>query len=373
MIGTLIIGGGAAGLYLASFLPNSVILEREGICGRKLLLTGGGRCNYTNAASPEEMAARMNGNKAFIRRVLYSHSSEDIISHMRSLGIEPAEEDNGRILPRSGNAEAVLSALLSSKPRVISGKAESLGKQGSAFIVRTGTESIEAQRVVIATGGMSYPQTGSDGSGYDLVRKLGHTIVTPYPALAPIALTPSLGRAEGISWHATLTIGKRNEEGEIIVTRRGISGPAALNISRFLLDDPEIVISFAEIDRNRLRMESGSKTVKNALDIPPRLSETLLGAIADKKCGNLSRSDLDTIERQMTRFSARGKAIKEAAMNTRGGVPCSEIDPQTMESKIVPGLYIIGDMIDVDGPTGGFSLTWAFATAWCAARGLSRK
>lgn len=373
MIGTLIIGGGAAGLYLASFLPVPVILEREGICGRKLLLTGGGRCNYTNAASPEEMAGRMNGNKAFIRRVLYSHSSEDIISHMRSLGIEPAEEDNGRILPRNGNAETVLSALLSTGPRIIAGKAESIEKHGCSFIVRTGTESIAARRVVIAAGGTSYPQTGSDGSGYDLARKLGHTIVAPYPALAPIALTPSIGGAEGISWHVTLTVGKRKEEGEIIITRRGISGPAALNISRWLQDDPEIAISFASIDRNRLRMESGSRTVKNALDMPPRLSETLLGAIADKRCGNLSRIDLDTIERQVMRFSARGKAIREAAMNNRGGVSTSEIDPQTMESKIVPGLYIIGDMIDVDGPTGGFSLTWAFATAWCAARGLSRK
>ncbi len=371
MIDTLIIGGGAAGLYLASFLPRPVILERDGICGRKLLLTGGGRCNYTNVASPEEMSGRMNGNKAFIRRVLYSHSSEEIISHMRSLGIEPAEEDLGRILPRNGNAETVLSALLSSRPRIIKGCAGSIEKHGGSFIVRTGTESIEARRVVLATGGMSYPQTGSDGSGYELARKLGHSLTAPYPALAPIALMPSLARAEGISWHVTLSAGKRKEEGEIIITRRGISGPAALNISRFLQDDPEIGISFASIDRDKLRMESGSRTVKNALDIPPRLSEALLGAIADRKCGNLSRVDLDTIERQLTHFKAKGKAIKEGAMNTRGGVPSSEIDPRTMESRIVQGLYIIGDMIDVDGPTGGFSLTWAFATAWCAARGLS--
>ena len=369
----MIIGGGAAGLYLASLHPNTAILESGKECGRKLLLTGGGRCNYTNTATPEEMADLFNGNKAFIRKVLYAHTSNDIIQHFRTLGIKPKEEDMGRIFPLNGNAETVRDALLAACPKIIHGKAEHIERKDGIFRIRTGTGIIEARKAIIATGGNSFPLTGSDGSGYSLLRSLGHTITPLSPSLAPIALTPSLAKAEGVSLKATLRIGKREETGDIVITRRGISGPAALNISRFLLDDPEIVISFAEIDRNRLRMESGSKTAKNALDIPPRLSETLLGAIADKKCGNLSRSDLDTIERQMTRFRARGKAIKEAAMNTRGGVPCSEIDPQTMESKIVPGLYIIGDMIDVDGPTGGFSLTWAFATAWCAARGLSRK
>ena len=370
MTDTLIIGGGAAGLYLASFLADPVILERNGSCGRKLLLTGGGRCNYTNAAPPDDMAARMNGSRPFIRSVLYSHSSNDIIKRLRSLGIEPAEEDNGRIMPRGGNAETVLDALLRSRPKIITGKAERIRKRDDAFIVETESESLQARRVVIATGGMSYPQTGSDGSGYALLRDLGHTIITPYPALSPIALTPSLGHAEGISTHVTLAAGRRKEAGDVIITRRGISGPAALNISRFLQDDPEITISFAEVDRDRLRMEGGGKIVKNALRLPPRLTEALLGTIADRKCGNLSRSDLDTIERQLMHFRARGKAIAEAAMNTRGGVSTSEIDPRTMESKIVKGLYIIGDLIDVDGPTGGFSLTWAFATAWCAARDL---
>ena len=371
MIGTLIIGGGAAGLYLASFLDRAVILESEGIPGRKLLLTGGGRCNYTNTASAEETARRMNGNKAFIRHVLHAHTSADIIARFKALGIEPEEEDNGRIFPRHGSAEDILSALLSSKPEIITGKAVKIERNDSFFTVHTDHGTLRAERIVAATGGMSYPQTGSDGNGYALLASLGHTVRQPYPALSPILLTPSLGKAEGVSVRARLRTGRHEEEGDIIITRRGISGPAALNISRFLADDPALTISFAEFDREKLRMEGGGKLVKNALPIPPRLSEALLGCIAEQRCGNLSKTDLEVIRTQLTRFTAEGRAIEAGAMNTRGGIAAEEIDARTMESKIVKNLYIIGDLIDVDGPTGGYSLTWAFATAYIASAALS--
>ena len=129
MIDTLIIGGGAAGLYLASLHPNTAILESGKECGRKLLLTGGGRCNYTNTATPEEMADLFNGNKAFIRKVLYAHTSNDIIQHFRTLGIKPKEEDMGRIFPLNGNAETVRGALLAACPKIIHGKAEHIERK----------------------------------------------------------------------------------------------------------------------------------------------------------------------------------------------------------------------------------------------------
>ena len=370
MIDTLIIGGGAAGLYLASFHPRSVILERGDECGRKLLLTGGGRCNYTNTAGPEEMALLFNGNKAFIRKVLYAHTSKDIIAHFRTLGITPAEEDRGRIFPKGGDAKAIRDALLKSNPRIIHGKAESIRKEGDAFIIETGRGRIEARRVVIATGGDSFPQTGSDGSGYRLCRQLGHTISQPYPALAPIALIPSLSTAEGVSATVSIKAGKARSEGDIIITRLGISGPAALDISRHLSPDDEIEICFMRISKETLRMSSGGKTVKNALSIPPRLSEALLGSLADKRCASLSRQELDRIESQLSRFKAKAKAIRAGAMNTKGGVSASEIDPRTMGSKLVEGLYFAGDIIDVDGPTGGYSLSFAFASAYIIHKAL---
>ena len=368
----MIIGGGAAGLYLASLHPNTAILESGKECGRKLLLTGGGRCNYTNTATPEEMADLFNGNKAFIRKVLYAHTSNDIIQHFRTLGIKPKEEDMGRIFPLNGNAETVRDALLAACPKIIHGKAEHIERKDGIFRIRTRTGIIEARKAIIATGGNSFPLTGSDGSGYSLLRSLGHTITPLSPSLAPIALTPSLAKAEGVSLKATLRIGKREETGDIVITRRGISGPAALNISREATAGCGISICFADVDKGKLRMESGGKAVKNALPLPPRLTEALIGELADKKCGNLSRSDLDAIESRISRFRASAKAIKEGAMNTKGGVSTAEIDPRTMESRIVENLYIAGDIIDVDGPTGGYSLTFAFATAYIIHKALSR-
>ena len=370
MIDTLIIGGGAAGLYLASFHPRCVILERGDECGRKLLLTGGGRCNYTNAAGPEEMALLFNGNKAFIRKVLYAHTSKDIIAHFRTLGITPVEEDRGRIFPKGGDAKALRDALLKGNPRIIHGKAESIRKDGDAFIIETERGRIEARRIVIATGGDSFPQTGSDGSGYRLCRQLGHTISQPYPALAPIVLTPSLSAAEGVSASVSIKAGKARTEGDIIITRLGISGPAALDISRHLAADDEIEICFARIDKESLRMGNGAKTARNALPVPPHLAEALLGPLADRRCSNLSRKELSEIDCQLSRFRAKAKAMKAGAMNTRGGVATAEINPMTMESRIVSNLFIAGDLIDVDGRCGGYSLSFAFATAYIIHKAL---
>lgn len=371
MIDTLIIGGGAAGLYLASLNNKVTILERD-ICGRKLLLTGGGRCNYTRASTPDEMIGMYNGNRNFIKSVLYAHTPDDIVKHFKALGIEPSIEEDGKIFPKNGNAEDVRAALFPNKANIIEGKGISIKKDEDFFAIATESgEVIKAKRVVVATGGESFPGTGSDGNGYRLLSALGHTIIPTSPALSPIALTPSLSHAEGVSIRATLTVGKKSEENDIVITRRGISGPGALNISRHLADYDEITISFSSIDKTKLRMESGGKSVKNALHLPSRLTEALLGPLSDKRCGNLSKSDLETIEKKISRHTFKAKAIKEGAMNTRGGVSTSEINPRTMESKIVKNLYILGDLIDVDGPTGGYSLSFAFATAWIANNSLS--
>lgn len=367
----MVIGGGAAGLYLASLHPGITILERGEECGRKLILTGGGRCNYTNKAEPEEMAAMFHGNKAFIKRVLYAHTSKDIIRHFRELGIKPLEEDSGRIFPSHGDAKDIRAALLSRGAEIMYGKAEAITRRtDGTFAVRTENRELTARRVVVATGGDSFPATGSDGSGYRLLQELGHSIATPHPALAPISMTPALPEAEGITIKATLRTGKAEEHGDIIITRRGISGPAALNISRHLAENDEIEICFARIDKESLRMGNGAKTARNALPVPPHLAEALLGPLADRRCSNLSRKELSEIDCQLSRFRAKAKAMKAGAMNTRGGVATAEINPMTMESRIVRNLFIAGDLIDVDGRCGGYSLSFAFATAYIIHKAL---
>ncbi len=370
MIKTLIIGGGAAGLYASSLIPDAVILEGNGECGRKLLLTGGGRCNYTHSGSIEDLLTHYHGSLPFIRKVLYSHTNEDIIDRMRSLGIIPSDE-NGKIFPKGGNAGDILRVLTKHKPRIIREKAIGIETDGNHFSIKTKTGIIEAEHVILTTGGMAYPQTGSDGSGYHLAAMLGHSITAPRPALSALALQPSMKEAEGITAHIAIKKGKKRCEGDAVITARGISGPAAENFSYLMNGKEEISIEFCNVDINALRKDKGAMLLKNAVPVPPRLVTALLENTAEKKIANLSAQEARKAEETLRNCRFIASPIAASAMSTAGGVKTVEINPATMESKLVPGLYFAGDIIDVDADCGGYSLTWAFATAYTAFLSLS--
>ena len=155
-----------------------------------------------------------------------------------------------------------------------------------------------------------------------------------------------------------------------MITHNGISGPVVLNMSRNVLDGDEITISFSDVDIKELRIREPKKLVRNAIDLPERLIRTLIGNLADKKIGNLSKDDERKIEENITAFRTRAWPVKQQAMTEAGGAILSEFNPVTMESKLLPGLYAAGDVLDVDADTGGYSLTWAFATAWCISRAV---
>ncbi len=371
MIDTLIIGGGAAGLYASSLLPDAAILEANSSCGRKLLLTGGGRCNYTHSSSVTDLLEHYHGSLPFIRKVLYSHTPADIIQRMENLGVFP-EDENGKIFPRSGRAEDVLNALLQHNPKIIHGKALSITKEEDGFTVETEKAAIRAGRILLASGGNAYPHTGSDGSGYHLAKCLGHSVTPPRPALAAIALEPSLKDAEGVSIEAELKKGKKAVLGMAVITKRGISGPASEDFSYLLSGKEEITIRFADPDMKALRKEKGAMLLKNALPLPPRLVQALLGSIAENRIGNISKKEEQYIYERLSGCHFNAYPIPASAMSTAGGIKTAEINPETMESKLVPGLYFAGDIIDVDADCGGYSLTWAFATAFIAAKALRR-
>ncbi len=365
MIETLIIGGGAAGLYASSLLTDAVILERNESCGRKLLLTGGGRCNYTHLSPVSELLEHYHGSLPFIRKVLYSHTPEDIIRHLKKFGVTPVNED-GKIFPSSGNAADVLKALLCNQQRIIQGRADSIIKKDDFFLIKTGTTSIEAKNVIIATGGMAYPHTGSDGSGYHLIKELGHCITPPRPALAPLNLEPSLKEAEGVSTYITIKKGKKAISGMAVITKHGISGPVAEDFSYLLNGKEKIAIKFDAPELKALRETKGSALLKNCLSIPPRLAKAILGDIAEKKIANLSAKEEQEASEALSNGIYTAYPIAQGAMSTAGGVKTAEINASTMESKLIPNLYFAGDIIDVDADCGGYSLTWAFATAYIA-------
>ncbi len=370
MIDTLIIGGGAAGLYASSLLPRSVILER-GSCGRKLLLTGGGRCNYTHNGDVTSLLPHYHGSLPFIRKVLYSHTPDDIISRFRKLGIEP-EDENGKIFPQRGDAHDILHALTSHNPEIIESKAISIKKEDGSFQIKTDHgETLLAKKVLLAAGGSAYPQTGSDGSGFILASSLCHTVIPARPALAALALSPSLRKAEGITTGITLRKGKKSVSDTAVITARGISGPAAENFSYLLSGQEEITISFCQMDMKEMRASKGAMLLKNALKLPPRLSIAILGDTAEKKVASISAKEEREILGKLSAGRYLASPIAQSAMSTAGGVDTSEINAATMESRLVPGLFFAGDIINVDADCGGYSLTWAFATAYTASLALS--
>lgn len=369
---TLIIGGGAAGLYLSTLVPYSIIVEKEPRCGRKLYMTGGGRCNFTHKATVPELLPHYNGNLPFIRKVLYSHTPDDIIRHMESQGIKAMTEEDGRVFPETELSESVIMALMPETSRIIKGReaVSAVKNRGLFEVTLDDGQKLRTETLVIATGCSAACFPPYNGSGYKLLSSFGHTITDRHPALAPLRLERSISGAEGITTGIRIKAGRKEAEGDAVITHNGISGPVVLNMSRNVLDGDEITISFSDVDIKELRIREPKKLVRNAIDLPERLIRTLIGNLADKKIGNLSKDDERKIEENITAFRTRAWPVKQQAMTEAGGAILSEFNPVTMESKLVPGLYAAGDVLDVDADTGGYSLTWAFATAWCISRAV---
>ena len=366
----IIIGAGAAGLCAGSILGRkAIVLEKGDRAGRKLLLTGGGKCNYTHDSELPEIFNHYTADRKFIRDALYAMPPSSIIDYFKELSIEPAIESNGKVFPATGKAEDVVSAL--EKRCSIEYETEVLSiRKEERFIVETTKGTFTSSAVLIATGGISYPHTGSDGKGYELAKSFGHSIERPVPALAPLALEYSLKEAEGITLNLTIKIGKKSLSDSAVITRRGISGPLAENISYLLPDKREITISFLDITKEEIRAENGKTLLKNTISLPARLTKALLGPIGEKKIAELKKDELNLAIERITSLKTNAFAIKEGAMSTHGGVSMKEINPRTMESKLIPGLYFAGDVMDVDAECGGYSLTWAFASAYLFAKAI---
>lgn len=364
----LIIGAGAAGLFAGSILgKKAIVIEKNSQAGKKLLLTGGGRCNYTHDSELPELLSHYSADKKYIRDALYALPPKKIVEYFKELSIEPSVEETGKIFPSTGKAEDVVSALEKKASIIYETEVLSIEK-GDIFIIKTNKGIITADAVLISTGGNSFPHTGSDGKGYEIAKALGHTINKISPALAPIALDQKLSEAEGITATITVKIGKKEFSDSAVITRRGLSGPLAENISYMLPQKREIILSFAEVSKESIKAENGKTLLKNALNIPTRLSKALLGNLAEKKIAELKKDELSYIVERITNLKTNAIAIKEGAMSTHGGVSMDEVNTKTMESKLVSKLYFAGDILDVDGECGGYSLTWAFASAYLFAQ-----
>ncbi len=397
----VIIGGGAAGLMAASrarlHADEVTVIERNRICGRKLRITGKGRCNITNIADTDEIMDNITSNRKFMYSALGAFSNYDVIALMEDLGVATKVERGGRVFPVSDSAKDVADALWRSASgknvRYITAKALAIeASDGKVRAVRYEGGRVEADSVILATGGKSYPLTGSDGSGYALCAALGHTIVEPKPSLVPLVCREKFcAELMGLTLkNVELTVlenGKKiySDFGELLFTHFGISGPIVLSASahmrNFGKSDYEVRIDMKpaldekQLDARILRDfgEAGKKHLINAMDklLPKAIIPVIIeraGVPAHKAAGQLTHGERQKICRAMKSFAltvVKTRPIDEAII-TAGGVRCSEINPSTMESKIVGGLYFAGEIIDVDAYTGGYNLQIAFSTGYLA-------
>ncbi len=397
-----VIGGGPAGMVAAGAAAAAggvvYLIEKNNMLGKKLRITGKGRCNITNSADISDFFSQIPVNSKFLYSALYTFTNDDIIKLIESFGVKTKVERGGRVFPVSDNAHDVADALrryaLSGGTKLIKGEAKGLViSDGKVTGIRMTDRVIKADSVIICTGGKSYPRTGSDGSGYIMAESAGHTIISPTPSLIPIETKEKwVSELMGLSLKnvGVSAYGKNGKKiyedfGEMLFTHFGVSGPVILSLSAHMKNpqknDYKIVIDLKPaldldiLDKRILRdfEKFRNKHLINSLDelLPKTLIPVIInisGIDPHKAVNCITREErvmlADTIK-NLT-LSVKGFRPIEEAIITSGGVKVSEINPSTMESKLVPGLYFAGEVIDIDAYTGGYNLQIAYSTGYLA-------
>jgi predicted Rossmann fold flavoprotein len=382
----VVVGAGAAGLMAAIQAgrrgASVTVVDSAKHLGAKILVAGGGRCNVTHHAVDETAFAGSTQNA--IRRILGRFPVETTVAFFSELGVELKREETGKLFPTTDRARTVLDALLGAAEAagvalVHPFRVETVTRTEGGFALTGPRGTIEARRVVLATGGMSLPRSGSDGHGFAIARSLGHT-TTPriFPALVPLALEERCfpRRIPGVSSDVGVTVragsGRRivAMRGSLLCTHTGLSGPVVLDVSRHLtrarVEDPGAHLTIAWVDRVDPRGPIG--TWLGTL-VPARLADALLhdAAIdAASRWDRLSKVDRRRLETTLTAWRApvTGDLGFAKAEVTAGGVPLSEVRLETLESRKTPGLHLCGEILDVDGRIGGFNFQWAWASGY---------
>lgn len=380
------------------------LLERNQSLGRKLLLTGQGRCNVTNNLEPKRFIADCGPKAKFLHGALFRFTTADAVTFFEDLDLRLKLERGGRFFPVSDDSHDVLAALerflRRSGVKVFRNKkAEKVEKAGRGFKVSAGNEILASEKLIIATGGRSYPSTGSTGDGYLFTSELGHTIVPTIPTDVPLTVRENFVRdLQGLSLRnvsLNFVQGSRRAGffGEMLFTHFGISGPIVLDASRevgpWLAEGPvgclldlKPALSHQQLEE-RLRRDiasQGRKALKGLLRglMPMALIDVFAGL-----CGlglGTPASQINTSQRKAMVSHLKGMALTviglrgfDEAIATAGGVKTSEVDPKTMESKITPGLFLCGEVLDLDGPCGGYNLQIAWSTGWVAGAGAAAR
>ncbi len=411
----LIIGGGASGMYAAIAAAQSGhqvhLFEKNEKLGKKLYLTGKGRCNLTNDCDMDLMFASVMHNQKFLYSSFYSCTNQDVMDFFRKAGLPVKTERGGRVFPVSDHSSDVIKALsgqlkkLNVQVHLRTDVREILTKDGHFHGLRIRTEpdgketAVNGDACVIATGGQSYPDTGSTGDGYRFARSLGHHVTECIPSLVPMKVGESwIQRLNGLSLR-NVEIRIRDGEkqlfrdfGEMLFTRDGVSGPLILSASSCVGErlikrplsleiDLKPALTQEQLDKRILRdfTENQNRQFKNLLGklLPAKLIPVIIersGIPPEKKGNSITRTERQDLAKLFKHFSMTltGLGGFDEAVITKGGVETKEIDPGTMESRLVSGVYFAGEVMDVDALTGGFNLQIAWSTGYRAGKSIGK-
>jgi len=397
----VVIGGGPAGMMAAIVAASRgkkvILVEKNSSLGKKLLITGKGRCNITNNCDISEFIPNVPVNGSFLYSAFYTFSNTDLISMLNKAGLETKVERGERVFPVTDKAADVLKALMRLLKhydvKVVSACVTEIKSDGNdKIVVVNKNKIIKCSSVVIATGGVSYPRTGSTGDGYSFAKAMGHSITPIKPSLVPMCVkSPYIAQLMGLSLkNISIKVFENTkciyeDFGEMLFTHYGLSGPVILSASSHMRDfdknkykisiDLKPALDFETLDRRILRdFEKGkNKIFSNSLGdlLPQKMIMPIVklsGISPDKKVNEITKEERKRLVNLLKDLSfdvASLRPVSEAII-TSGGVCVKQINPKTMESKLCPGVYFAGEVIDVDAYTGGFNLQIAFSTGYLA-------
>lgn len=395
----IIIGGGPAGLFAAIHCKGRkvIVLEKNSLPGKKLLISGTGRCNLTHDCKLSDFFDHYGENHRFLKTALHSFTNTDLIQFFNGHGLETVVDKNGKVFPASQKAEDVLKVLLDTclKKKIeiaCNQQVVEVTKTETGFEIKTNSGTYQSKYLVITTGGMSYPATGSTGDGYHFAKQLGHSVVPPKPTLSPVFIRDYLmASISGVSVQDKAVYLYRSNKkinehrGDIGFTHKGLSGPGILDFSRYILSNDILKVNFSDVKPDEFRnvfIKASEKEGKTAVqtylkkyDLPRSLLLLILQSIRmepETRLADITKTHRNLLVTAFCEYTFTVEKVGgfKMAMVTAGGVSLDEINPKTMESKLIPGLYFAGEVLDIDGDTGGYNLQSAFSTGYMVGKSI---